>query len=375
MQLRRLAPYLLILASGTAFAAGDLEGIVGHSLEALRRGGKFEQLPAAAKSVALRKLLGLQGISVPAGLEFSQFSAGPVARAIRGAVPGGSGGGFEASVQSAAQAAALRRSAPAAGPAGERRYVLGARDVLAVAIFGIDQGDEGDNGPLEISINNAGFISLPLIGKVNARGKTTGDLEATVTQRYRRFVKDPQVSIYVKHYRAKRVFVVGQVNQNGEISLQHERTTLFEVISRAGGFLNAAADPLHSADPRNVLIQRGGKKIRIDFYGEAIDTSTAMDFVVQDGDQVFVPKPLNRVRVLGGVKNAGEFVLLPEMTLMDAIAKAGSFTEKSRRDQVRILSRGGGRENTTNVDATRIFHGRAKDIPLSAGDVIYISEW
>lgn len=259
-------------------------------------------------------------------------------------------------------------------PAQSMMYRLGARDLLHVNIFTREDSDE-DNAPIEVPVNTAGRINLPLIGRVQAAGSTADELEAEITRRLSKFVKDPQVSVHVREYRARKVFVVGQVNLNGPVYLEHENTTLFEVISRAGGFVTAMVNPLEGADPHNVVVERGGKKIQIDFYGDATSLEEALNFLVRDGDQIFVPKPLNRVRVLGGVRNATELELKPGMTLLDAIAKAGSFTERSRRDQVRIIRAGGGRENTTYVDATKIFHGRNPDIPLQSGDVIYVSEW
>ena len=75
-----------------------------------------------------------------------------------------------------------------------------------------------------------------------------------------------------------------------------------------------------------------------------------------------------RLQDVHGVAGKAAMAILDALTpaeLMDAIALAGSFTEKSRRDQVRILREGGGRENTNFVNATKIFSGRSESSPLS----------
>lgn len=365
-----LAP---LLCSPVRGESASLVSLLNSSLSSLRRSPRFETLPPASRGLALRKVLEHQGVHVPQDVDMSEPDLRKLADEILEKISPEAQSDFRAIVQKAVHTSSLRQTT--ANRPQRRSYVLGPRDVLAVSIFTQDRGSQNDDNTLSVPINEQGFISLPLVGKVKAAGTTTSQVEEKVSSMYKRFVKDPQVSVSVAEHRARRVFVVGQVNENGPVYLRHEGTTLFEIISRVGGFVNAPEDQLHGADARNVIVQRGGEKIVVDFYGEATDTNTALDFEVRDGDQIFVPKPLNRIRVLGGVQSSGEFELRPGMTLMDAIAMAGSFTEKSRRDQIRILSEGGGRKKTRYLDATRIFHGKVPDVPLSPGDVIYVSEW
>lgn len=258
-----------------------------------------------------------------------------------------------------------------------RTYLVGPRDVLSVSVFTKEEGETENQEPLRVPVTHAGFIAVPLAGRLEAAGRTTSEIEAELRQRYARLFKDPHVSVAMDSYRAKRAFVMGQVMEDGPVYLEHEATSLFEVITRAGGFSDATGDPLQGADVYNVIVQRGSEKVFVDFYGTITDRASAKSFLVEDGDVIFVPKPLNRFRVLGGVNAAGEFELKPGTTLLDGIALAGSFTTRSRRDRVRILSAGedGAAGSVRNVDATRIFHGKEPDIPLKSGDVIYVSEW
>lgn len=261
----------------------------------------------------------------------------------------------------------------------ERRvltYRVGPRDVLAVTLFTQEKTSLGEDSSIEIPVSAAGEVILPLIGRVKAEGKTTQNLEEEITQKYRHFLNNPQVSVVLKDFRSKVVWVVGQVGQNGPIYLEHDQTSLFEILSRAGGLERAAQpDGLDGADSRNIIVQRGPKKFTVDFFGEALDREGSREFLVEPGDRIFVPEPTEKVQVLGGVRDAKEIRLRPGMTLLQAIAKAGSFTKGSRRDQIRIIRNGGGEENTMQVDGTRIFHGKEADVPLLPGDVIYVSEW
>lgn len=263
-------------------------------------------------------------------------------------------------------------------PQGKRKrvYYVGPRDVLSVTLFTQDKTTVGEDSSLEIPVSAGGEVILPLIGRVKAANKTTIQLEGEMTTKYRHFLNNPQVSVVVKEHRAKVVWVVGQVENNGPIYLEHDQTSLFEVLSRAGGLVRSAQEEgLDGADGRNIVVQRGPEKFIVDFFGEALDRQGSREFLVQPEDRIFVPEPADRVQVLGGVRDAKEVRLRPGMTLLQAIAKAGSFTKGSRRDQIRIIRDGGGQDNTLQVDGTRIFHGKEEDVLLLPGDVVYVSEW
>ncbi len=409
---------MLLPWAGLSAGTSELTQAFEPLLSTLRATPEYRAMPPLARSLTLRRRLVEAGFLLPAALRVDpDVSAKVLAEEIYAAATQGERGRldeaaltFLANQESGAQGPVQAEDrgleepqvessgSPAAQPGvysprpasppparpGEdptRIYLIGPRDLLAIAVFTQDQSftqtstSQPTANTIEIPVNPRGEVSLPLVGKIRAADRTAEQLEDILGKAFSRFVKDPQVSVLVKDHRAKRVFVVGQVNLNGPVFLQHEQTTLFEVISRAGGFVNAFLNTLEGADPHHIIVERRGQKFSIDFYGDATSTKGGIDFVVEDGDQVFVPKPLHRVRVLGGVKMASELELKPNMTLLEAIAKAGSFTERSRRDQVRLIREGGGRKNTLNVDATKIFHGRETDLLLQPGDVVYVSEW
>lgn len=364
----------------------ELARAIEPTLKAIRTSGDVTRLPAAAQPMAIASRLRLEGIPVPDQVSAADLSsARKLAVALYQSAP--------PSMLAKLEAKGGRTSRPASAPApvvdlplasrAAQRYLLGPRDILLVSIFTQDQFSfertvEGtQDSAIPIAVNESGFINVPLVGKIRAQGRTTDQVEGDITRQLKRYVKDPQVSVAIDTFKAKKVYVVGQVTKNGPIYLEHEGTTLFEVISRAGGFINSFANPLEGADARHVFVQRGNTKTSVDFYGAATDKKVAKTFVVQDGDMVFVPKPLHRVQVLGGVQSSGEFEYKPGMTLMEAVAKAGSFTEKSRRDQVRVIRETGreGEQDVIPLDATRIFKGRKDDFVLQPGDIVYVNEW
>ena len=260
----------------------------------------------------------------------------------------------------------------------DRKYYLGPQDILEITVMGLKEFErKGLGDELEFVINESGYVNVPLVGLVKAEGKTSSKLTKILTQRFKKYVTEPQVSVVIRHYRSKLVHVLGKVYDNGAIALKYENTTLFEVLAEAGGFSSKLPSlegiALNQPDMRNVYVIRQNKKYVVNIYDRLIDKADDNPFFVKPGDKIFVPEPVQTISVLGGVKKAGSFELKSGLSLLQAIAMAGSFVEDSRRDQVQIIRKGV--KSPMTVNAVRIVQGRAEDVKLKPGDVVYVAEW
>jgi len=257
-------------------------------------------------------------------------------------------------------------------------YYIGPRDILEITVMELTEFErKGLGDELLFPVNDNGDVNLPLVGLVQAKGKTASELMMDLTNKFKKYVTVPQVSVVVNKYRSKLVHVLGKVFQNGSIPLRHEKTTLFEVIAEAGGFSSKLPTlegvALNQPDMRHVYVIRDGKKYVVNLYDSLIDRTRDDPFYMEPGDKVFVPEPVETVSVLGGVKKAGSFELKTNFTLMQALALAGSFVEDSRRDLVKIIRKG--EKEPLQVNAVRIFEGRDSDVLLKPGDIVYVAEW
>ena len=81
-----------------------------------------------------------------------------------------------------------------------------------------------------------------------------------------------------------------------------------------------------------------------------------------------------RITVLGQVQKPGSFPLTPGLSLLEAISLAGGFTAIAKSSQVRITRKTKGVATTYVVDVDAIFDGEAPNVPLQAGDSIYVGE-
>ena len=113
-------------------------------------------------------------------------------------------------------------------------YRLASGDRLRVIVFG------QDNLSNSFSVDGAGIISMPLIGRVRAQGLTTAELEHAIAARLRQgYMRDPSVSVEVEAFRP--FFVLGEVEIAGQYPFINGMTVQ-NAIAVAGGFTPRALE-------------------------------------------------------------------------------------------------------------------------------------
>jgi len=126
-----------------------------------------------------------------------------------------------------------QRPIPAAAAAD---YILQPSDLLNVQVF------QEENLKRDVRVSQEYSITLPLIGKVDLKGKSLRQAEDLIRDLYNRdYLVNPQVNVVVVEYAKRTVNVIGQVNQPGAVLFPQEQgLTLLDAISRAGGFSRLA---------------------------------------------------------------------------------------------------------------------------------------
>ena len=166
---------------------------------------------------------------------------------------------------------------PAIAGSAPGDYRLGPLDVIEVSVFEVPELTK------TVQVNAGGEISLPLIGRVVAGGKSIGELEREIEAKLgKNYLQSPQVSVFVKDYTSQRITVEGAVNSPGVFAISG-RTTLLQAIALAKG-------PDRTADQSGVIVFRtsGGSKTAAVFDIGPIRTGQAPDPVVVGGDVVVV---------------------------------------------------------------------------------------
>jgi polysaccharide biosynthesis/export protein len=113
-------------------------------------------------------------------------------------------------------------------------YRLASGDRLRVIVFGQDDLSNS------YSVESAGVISMPLIGRVRAQGLTTAELEREIEARLRQgYLREPSVSAEVEAFRP--FFILGEVNAGGQYPFINGMTVQ-EAVAVAGGFAPRAVE-------------------------------------------------------------------------------------------------------------------------------------
>jgi len=159
------------------------------------------------------------------------------------------------------------------------QYVIGAEDVLLIHVW------REETLTRQVTVRIDGKISHPLIDEIQAVGLTPLQLRKVVTERMKKFVDDPVVTIIVMEANSFKVFVSGEVKSQGVYRLRKE-TTMLELIPMAGGFTEWA-------DQKKIMIIRkeDGKEKRIIVNYKKIvkGEKDANNIILRAGDIVIVP--------------------------------------------------------------------------------------
>ncbi|MCP4073485.1 MAG: polysaccharide export protein [Hyphomicrobiales bacterium] len=125
----------------------------------------------------------------------------------------------------------------------KKPYVLDAGDRLRITVFG--QADLTNT----YSVEKSGHIAFPLLGSVQARGKTPKQVESAIAAKLRSgFLRDPDISVEMDRYRP--FFIMGEVGASGQYTYV-PGMTVQNAVAVAGGF-TARAEQANSDVTRNV---------------------------------------------------------------------------------------------------------------------------
>ncbi len=258
-------------------------------------------------------------------------------------------------------------------------YILGPDDEITVKAL---EAEEIIGGPLRV--DQAGYISLPLIGRVRAAGHTPEQLEAELSRRLKTYIREPRVSVSISRFRNQPVSVIGAVNSPGVHQLEG-RKTLIEILSLAGGLRDDAgykvkitrriewgAVPLPAAET-DASGQFSTAEVSLQEVMEALNP--AENILIMPHDVITVPRA-EMIYVIGGVHRSGGFVLneRESITVLQALALAGGLKATAKRKAGKILRPGepGTRRSEIDVNLNAIMAGNSLDLALEREDILFV---
>ncbi|MEO1592978.1 MAG: polysaccharide biosynthesis/export family protein [Cyanobacteria bacterium J06632_22] len=263
------------------------------------------------------------------------------------------------------QPEAVTPSTEFVNPQGYSEYVLGPSDQIVVSVVGYPEFEGG------YVVLPDGAVTLPLVGSIPVAGRSLDQVEQIIDQELRYYLVDPVVDVGLATLRPVIVSVSGAVHRPGPVqltsltntnaaserSLRQDFTDGLPTLSAA---LLAAGGVTRDADIRVVTIRRllpNGRlqTITIDLWEAIQAEGTGANFVLRDGDTVFLPRldgeELDRrliasssispetvpIRVVGEVRTPGEVQVSPDSSVSGAVAAAGGPTTDANLSNVVLV--------------------------------------
>lgn len=194
--------------------------------------------------------------------------------------------GISSGVGSAA-AAPQGSAHPAEETPEQSEYRIGPGDVLQLFVW-----KELDISR-ELTVRYDGKVTIPLLGDVDASGRTPAQLAADVTKLFKRFLADPQVTVGVVNASSARFYVLGQVARPGDFPLRG-RTTILQGLALAGGFKEFAKTDgiVIIRQDRGIFLPKGRPAetfITVNYKKLESGRDVSENIVLRPGDTILVP--------------------------------------------------------------------------------------
>jgi polysaccharide export outer membrane protein len=251
-----------------------------------------------------------------------------------------------------------------------RGYAIGEQDLLEISVFEVDQLSR------TVRVDEDGTINLPLLGRVPVSGLTRSELEQEIARRLEDgFVRDPQVTVFIREFHSRRVTVTGAVKNPGSYEMLGPRT-LVEMIAEAGGLTDKGAEELHviRRDPETGEETR----LRVSLKKLLYENDSSANLLLAPGDIVYAPfVEMVDIYVNGAVAQPGayEFRRSDRVTVLQAVTRAGGATARANEKKVQVIrTLAGGRKQILDLDLRKVKKGRAEDIVLQEDDVVVVPE-
>jgi polysaccharide export outer membrane protein len=249
-------------------------------------------------------------------------------------------------------------------------YRIGPGDELEVEVMGEDATRS------TVTVGPDGRIYYNLLSGIDVWGLTVPEARDRIENEFKTFIRaKPAVTLTVTKVASQQVWVLGRVNSPGVYTLGGP-TSLLDVVSEAGGLgVNTPAGGMYSevADlPRSFLV-RDGHMIPVDFQRLLRDGDLSQNVYLQPGDFVYVPSLHSaQVHVLGAVLQPRSERMTGALTLVQAIALAGGTVPTACLPNVAILRGSLSHPRIAIVAVNDVLHGKAPDVRLEPGDIVYV---
>ena len=252
-------------------------------------------------------------------------------------------------------------------------YRIGPGDTLSVTFWeGIKENT------YKVSLSPQGVVSFSYITNLKIAGLTPTEAEIEFETLLKQFIKVPRVKVEVPEKRAYTASIFGAVRDLARqptgpgTYLLYGQERLTQFLSRVGGYLT-------NADLTHVELTRDRKTYVLNVFDALFKGDYRQDVLIDHGDVLYIPYKTeikNRVYVFGEVRTPGMFAYDANISLLDAVIKAGGPTFYAKTNEAVIV-----RGDETKPEAFKINIGDIykrgdfrNNVSLQNGDIIYVAK-
>src|ERR1700761_7655048 len=246
---------------------------------------------------------------------------------------------------------------------------IGRNDLLQIAVY------ESPELSGTVRVNSEGYIRLPMLEQeIKAEGLYPRQLElflqaALVNEK---LVVGPVVTVTVAEYQSRSVSVVGEVHH--PLTFQAVGSvTLLDAIARAEGLTDTAGDEVLVSDSPG---HSASAVRRIQIADLMSGKSPELNLPLHGGEEIRVPQQ-GRLSVVGNVRKPGLFPINRNVqpTVLNAVAESEGLTQfASKRAYIYRSVDPRQAKQEIPVELEKIMDRKAPDVPLQAGDILYIPD-
>jgi polysaccharide export outer membrane protein len=266
-------------------------------------------------------------------------------------------------------------------------YILGPEDVIQIKVL------KEENLDKTVTVSSDGFITYPLLGDLRVDGLTTSQVDAQITSLLARdFLVDPEVIVDVVKQRNKKVYIMGLVKQPGYHEISKDQKLLGTLL-QAGGPASLETEVRILRLPKGDVVGDDAVEtlspVVVDLHKLFVEGDQSQNIVLHDGDVLMVAERSSlpgagagvslgpqQFYVVGSVINPGVYTYKQDDTVLDAVLRAGGFSEFASRNSTKLVRETDGKTRTFRVKMKDVMEKGEmdKNMNIMPGDMIIVPE-
>jgi protein involved in polysaccharide export with SLBB domain len=238
-------------------------------------------------------------------------------------------------------------------------YLLAGEDAISITVI---------NFPMlttQMVVPPDGRITVPLLDPILVTGKTTTELAELLTEKWRKYVINPSVTVALTQKRRENVLFYGFVTKAGTLEYR-TGLRLIEALAEVGG-IGSTGDP-----SQVTLTHKLGEKKLLDVSHPETRGGTDVDVLLQPGDVIFVPELRTQISILGEVNRPGSLPYKEDVTILDALTASGGVKDTADLTTATLLR--DGKETKVDLDGLLRHGDLSQNMKLRAGDRLMVPE-